>query len=325
MSEMLSRIDFAWPWVWILLPLPLIGYFLPPARPQVAQEVRVPFLPPLIAELELDNPPPARRLLQTLLFWCSWILLICALARPELLLPPQMKTQPMRNLVLILDVSGSMEKNDAGNGITRLQAVQQSVRNFVQQRKDDRIGLVIFASSAWPFAPISEDKSALLARLDQLSPGMVGQQTAIGDALGVAVKLLDSTLEQDASRMAILLTDGNDTASQLPPAMAAQLAAAHHVQVDTIAFGDLQASGDDKVDVALMRHIAQTTGGSAFQAANSGTALQSVWQAIDAQTPAQVKTLGSALRRPLFAWPLALAMLLMLSMSVLGHLRARAS
>lgn len=323
MSEWISRIDFAWPWVWLLLPIPLLGYFLPPAKPPVAQEVRVPFLPVLVEELQLETPAPDRNRSQSLLFWLSWLLMVCALARPEYLLPPQIQTKPMRNLVLILDVSGSMEKNDAGGGMTRLQAVQQSVRQFVQQRKKDRIGLVIFGSNAWPFAPISEDKEALLARLQQLSPGMVGQQTAIGDALGVAVKLLDSSLEQDASRMVIMLTDGNDTASQLPPAMAAQLAASHHVQVDTIAFGDPAADGEDKVDVALMQRLAHTTGGNAFQAATSGVALQSVWQTIDAQTPAQVKTLGFALRQPLFIWPLVMSMLLMLLMTFISQIRER--
>jgi len=325
MSELLTRFDFAWPWVWLLLPLPLLTRFLLPPRQPVSEEVRVPFLPELVRELRLENAPPASRWPQTLLFWLVWLLLLAALARPELLLPPQLQHKPMRNVVLVLDVSGSMAKNDAGAGTTRLQAVQRSVHNFVLQRTRDRIGLVIFASQAWPFAPISADKQALLARINQLAPGMVGQQTAIGDALGVAVKLLDSSLEQDASRMVILLTDGNDTASQLPPALAAQLAAEHQVQVDTIAFGDLNASGEDKVDSALMQDIARITGGSAFQAATSGSALQRVWQTIDAQTPAQVATLGLSFTRPLFAWPLGAALALLTAALLLARLRERAA
>ncbi|MDI6957544.1 MULTISPECIES: VWA domain-containing protein [unclassified Pantoea] len=312
MSELIAQLEFAWPWIGLLLPLPLVMRFLLPPAPEVAEQVRVPFLPTLIAELSLRRDPPALPIAQRGVFWLIWILLLTCLARPEWRLPPTLVTQPMRNLVLILDVSGSMEKNDAGPQLTRLQAVQQTVRTFVAQRKSDRIGLVIFASSAWPFAPLSEDKQALLTRIDQLTPGMVGQQTAIGDALGVAVKMLDSSEDSDAGRMAILLTDGNDTASQLSPELAAQLAASHHVQVDTIAFGDPQASGEDKVDNALLAKIAQLTGGRAWQASTQGDALKNVWRDIDAQTPAQVKTLGYSTRVPLFGWPLGMVIVLLL-------------
>lgn len=312
MSDFLSRIDFAWPWMGVLLFLPLITHYLLPAKQPVSEKVRVPFLPELAEALQLSAPAPQASWQHRLLFWTVWILMIAALARPEYLMPPKTVIKPMRNIVLILDVSGSMEKNDGQSGQTRLQAVQQTVRAFINQRKNDRIGLVIFASQAWPFAPISEDKQALQARIGQLAPGMIGQQTAVGDALGVAVKLLDHSLEADASKMAILLTDGNDTASQLQPALAAELAAAHHVMVHTIAFGDVNSSGEDKVDTALLDNIARITGGNAWRAATNRDALAQVWQQIDAQTPEQVKTLGLSWHRPLFIWPLAVALLVIL-------------
>lgn len=316
MSEFLSRIDFAWPWAGVLLVLPLITHYLLPAKRPVSEQVRVPFLPELAETLQLSAPAPQTSWRHRLLFWIVWILMIVALARPEYLMPPKTITKPMRNIVLVLDVSGSMDKNDGQDGQTRLQAVQQTVRTFISQRKNDRIGLVIFASQAWPFAPISEDKQALHARISQLAPGMIGQQTAVGDALGVAVKLLDHSLDADASKMAILLTDGNDTASQLAPDIAAQLAAAHHVMVHTIAFGDVNSSGEDKVDTALLDTIARITGGNAWRAATNRDALAQVWQQIDAQTPEQVKTLGLSWHRPLFVWPLAVALLLLLLFSI---------
>ena len=127
---------------------------------------------------------------------------------------------------------------------------------------------------------------------------MIGQQTAIGDALGVAVKVLDNGPDKQADKLAILLTDGNDTASQLSPELAAKLAADHHVRVHTIAFGDLSDTSKDKVDLPLLQRIAKTTGGQSWTAAHSGSALDSVWQQIDALTPAQVKSLGwSRIRR----------------------------
>lgn len=323
MSEFLSRLDFAWPWAWLLLALPLIGRFLLPQDQPVKQQVRVPFLPDLIEKLKLDTQPVRRSPFSTLLFWVIWGLLVCALARPEYLTPPQHIEKPMRDMVLILDVSGSMEKNDVEGGITRLDAVKASVNKFVDARKSDRIGMVIFANGAWPFAPISGDKLALHTRINQLSPGMIGQQTAIGDALGVAVKLLDHGQQPEGSKLAILLTDGNDTASALSPALAAQLAADHHVQVHTIAFGDPKSSDDDKVDLTLLQTIAHTTGGKAWQAANSGAALDSVWQEIDAMTPVQVKSIGWSWHLPLFAWPLAWALVLLLSLTAFRVIREK--
>ncbi|MFP2507221.1 vWA domain-containing protein [Buttiauxella gaviniae] len=323
MSEFLSRIDFAWPWAGLLIFLPLIGrYFLPQDR-EVKEHVRVPFLPELIDELKLNSQPVRSSKLSSLLFWLAWILLVAALSRPEYLTPPQHIQKPMRDVVLILDVSGSMAKNDIQGGVTRLQAVQDSVRKFVAARKSDRIGLVIFASSAWPFAPVSEDKQALQTRINQLAPGMIGQQTAIGDALGVGVKLLDSTANKDASKLAILLTDGNDTASQLAPPLAAQLAAAHHVQVHTIAFGDLNSTGDDKVDLPLMQEIARITGGKSWTAASSGASLDSVWKEIDAITPVQVKSIGWSWHIPLFQWPLMLALVLLILLAIGRFVRGK--
>lgn len=323
MSEFLSRIDFAWPWAGLLIFLPLMGrYFLSQER-EVKEQVRVPFLPELIDELKLNSQPVRPSTFSNLMFWLIWLLLVVALARPEYLTPPQQIQKPMRDVVLILDVSGSMAKNDVQGGITRLQAVQDSVRKFVAARKTDRIGLVIFASQAWPFAPVSEDKQALQTRINQLAPGMIGQQTAIGDALGVGVKLLDSTANKDASKLAILLTDGNDTASQLPPPLAAQLAATHHVQVHTIAFGDLSSTGDDKVDLPLMQNIAQMTGGKSWTAANTGAALDSVWKEIDAITPAQVKSIGWSWHLPLFQWPLLLALGLLIVLAIGRFIREK--
>jgi Ca-activated chloride channel family protein len=323
MSEFLSRIDFAWPWAGLLIFLPLIGrYFLPQDR-EVKEHVRVPFLPELIDELKLNSQPVRSSKLSSLLFWLAWILLVAALSRPEYLTPPQHIQKPMRDVALILDVSGSMAKNDIQGGVTRLQAVQDSVRKFVAARKSDRIGLVIFASSAWPFAPVSEDKQALQTRINQLAPGMIGQQTAIGDALGVGVKLLDSTANKDASKLAILLTDGNDTASQLAPPLAAQLAATHHVQVHTIAFGDLNSTGDDKVDLPLMQEIARITGGKSWTAASSGASLDSVWKEIDAITPVQVKSIGWSWHIPLFQWPLMLALVLLILLAIGRFVRGK--
>ena len=323
MSEWLTRIDFAWPWAGLLLLLPLVTRYLPQPGKTAPEQVRVPFLPSLIDALKLDARPERGSRRGALLFWLIWSLLICALARPEYLTPPQYITRPMRDIVLIIDVSGSMGKTDVEGGITRQQAVQDSLRKFVASRRSDRIGMVIFATKAWPFAPISEDKQALQTRINQLAPGMIGQQTAIGDALGVAVRVLDAGPDSRADKLAILLTDGNDTASQLPPMLAAKLAAEHHVQVHTIAFGDPNSRDNDKVDLALLQRIAKTTGGHAWTAARSGSALDEVWQKIDAITPVQVKSLGWSWHKALYPWPLSTALLLLLTLAVGRYVREK--
>lgn len=323
MSEILMRIDFAWPWAWLLIFLPLAGRFLFFQDKTAKEYVRVPFLPNLIDTLKLDMMPVRDSKFRQIMFWLLWGLLVCALARPQYLSSPQFIHKPLRDIVLILDVSGSMDKNDVQGGITRLQAVQSSVRKFIAARQSDRIGLVIFSSNAWPFAPVSEDRQALNMRIDQLAPGMIGQQTAIGDALGVAVKLLDSGAEDDTHKLAILLTDGNDTASKLAPALAAQLARTHNVQVHTIAFGDPNSSGEDRVDLSLLQDIARITGGHSWTATTSGAALDSVWKEIDAITPVQVKSIGWSWHVPLFAWPLGLAMGLLILLPLSRYVRER--
>lgn len=317
MFELLSGIDFAWSQAWLLLPWPLLRRYILPENKKPDELVRVPFLPYLIDEIRLDSHPARDGRIRSTIFWLVWGLLVCALAQPEYLTPPQHTRKSMRDIVLIIDVSGSMDKVDIPGGVTRLQAVQNAVHKFVGARTSDRIGMVIFASKAWPFAPVSEDQQALNIRINQLTPGMIGQQTAIGDALGVAIKLLDSSQNKDASKLAILLTDGNDTASQLSPLLAAKLAASHQVQIHTIAFGDPHGTGDNRVDLPLLQAIAGTTGGKFWAATNSGAVLDSVLKEIDAITPVLVKNIGWSWHMPLFSWPLGLAMVLLLSIALL--------
>ncbi|NUU69057.1 VWA domain-containing protein [Enterobacteriaceae bacterium BIT-l23] len=315
-SDWLTHLTFAWPLAWGLLALPLVWRFLPSRRPQNDQSVRMPHLPMLQDRLALDAHSETQDRTSQLLFWVVWTLLVCALARPEYIEPPEYITQPMRDVVLILDVSGSMAQRDVTDArhqlISRLQAVQSSSAAFIHQRRHDRLGLVIFSARAWPWAPLSEDRQALLARLNTLKPGMAGQQTAIGDAIGVTTRLLSQADNASHQKMAILLTDGRDSASQIPPDMAVTLAARHGIQIHTIAFGDLNQSGDDRPDSALLKRIAQATGGQFHAAAASGPALEAVWRDIDRATPTLVRKQGWSWHRPLFHWPMAAGLLVLL-------------
>lgn len=158
------------------------------------------------------------------------------MARPEWLTPPQHIEKPMRNIMLILDVSGSMAKNDVAGGSTRLEAVQASVKKFVAARPSDRIGLVIFANGAGPFAPISEDKQALETRINQLSPGMVGRRPRLATRWESRSNCSIPRKTPTPVSWRLFSPTAMISASQLTPRLAAKLAAAHHVQVHTIAF-----------------------------------------------------------------------------------------
>lgn len=326
--EQLSRLGLHWPWICVLLPLPLALHWLPSKPSPMEQAVRVPNLPQLLPTAQAGQPAKeegGRGLrLAGLLGWC---LLVLAAARPYLLMPAEDQLVSVRNLVLVLDVSGSMATEDMhdvhGNSITRLQAMQTAVRGFIEARNDDAIGLIVFGSQAYPFAPLSRQHQVLLERLSEVEPAMAGPQTSIGDALGATLKMLDSAdsdeaAGQDKERMVVLLTDGKDTSSTLPPEVALRLAREAHVQVHTIAMGeDRQAT----MDLALLQKMAASTGGTFHRATGDLESLRSIYAEIDRLAPRQVKLLGWSYHHPLYSYPLLAALLLFAL--ILYPLRAR--
>ncbi|MCY1239602.1 VWFA-related Acidobacterial domain protein [compost metagenome] len=228
--------------------------------------------------------------------------------------------------MLAIDISQSMEITDFtdanGQKINRLAAVKEVVHGFIDKRKEDRIGLIVFGTGAYPQAPLTLDHASLSLLLDDTGIGMAGPNTAIGDAIGLSLKLLDQAHEQE--KVLILLTDGNDTGSAIVPDHAAQMARDQGIVVHTIGIGDPGASGDDKVDLQALRDIARTTGGRFFQAGDSG-ALQEVYATLDRITPHKVKTFSHQPKRDLFWVPLGAALLLQLACQALAALAAQLS
>jgi Ca-activated chloride channel family protein len=208
-----------------------------------------------------------------------------------------------------------------GQKINRLTAVKQVVHDFIDKRKDDRLGLIVFGSGAYPQAPLTLDHASLSLLLDDTGIGMAGPNTAIGDAIGLSLKLLDQAHEQE--KVLILLTDGNDTSSAITPEHAASMAAAKGVKIHTIGIGDPTAEGEAQVNLQGLQTIAATTGGTFFRAEDR-TALNQVYRTLDQLTPHQVRTLSHQPKRDLFAWPLgaAIALLALFHGSALlrGHL-----
>ncbi|CAD5109386.1 VWA domain-containing protein [Zestomonas carbonaria] len=306
------QIDY--PWLLLMLPLPWLGYRYLGEYREPRDALRVPFFAAVsraIGQTPGRSGPRGSRG-QLLLNLSLWILLVVACARPVLLEKPIERQQPVRDLLLALDISQSMETTDytdaSGRRIDRLSAVKGVVRDFIARRPDDRLGLIVFGTGAYPQAPPTRDHASLNLLLEEIGIGMAGPNTAIGDAIGLAVKLLEGAREKD--RLLILLTDGNDTGSAIPPTRAARLAADAGILVHTIAIGDANASGDAKVDLQELRDIARATGGRFFQAADRD-ALEQAYATLDSLTPHQVKTLGHQPKRDLFWIPLGLGLILL--------------
>ncbi|XBG32326.1 VWA domain-containing protein [Pseudomonas sp. 13.2] len=321
--------QFDYLWVFLLLPLPWVVYrFMRPYH-EARSALRVPFffaMSRAVNQLPGTSPPSGGRW-QVLVNLLVWGLLVAACARPVLVEKAIEREQPIRDMLLAIDISQSMQAKDFtdanGRQVDRLSAVKGVVRDFIAQRKQDRIGLIVFGTGAYPQAPLTLDHASLSLLLDEVGVGMAGPNTAIGDAIGLAIKLLDQANEQE--KVMVLLSDGNDTGSAITPEHAAALASDRNIVVHTIGIGDPQASGEDKVDLQALEGIARTTGGRFFRADDRG-ALAQVYATLDRITPHRVKTFSHQPKRDLFWWPLGALLLLALGHSLAamaGPLRAR--
>ncbi|MFJ2529772.1 vWA domain-containing protein [Pseudomonas helmanticensis] len=303
-----------YPWLLLLLPLPWLAYRYLPAYNEARSAVRVPFFAAMSRAVgEAPGIVGNRRNhWQLLLNILVWALIVLAVARPVFVEKPIEKQQPVRDLMLAIDLSQSMETEDFTNAngekINRLAAVKEVVQGFIDKRKDDRLGLIVFGTGAYPQAPLTLDHASLSLLLADTGIGMAGPNTAIGDAIGLSLKLLDKAHEQE--KVLILLTDGNDTSSAITPDHAAEMAANKGVIIHTIGIGDPGASGEAKVNLSALEQIAKTTGGQFFRAEDRN-ALDQVYATLDRLTPHQAKTLSHQPQRELFYWPLGAAVTLL--------------
>ncbi|RLU05189.1 hypothetical protein CS078_06450 [Pseudomonas prosekii] len=310
-----------YPWLLLLLALPWFGYRYLPAYREARSAVRVPFFAAMSRAVGQAPSAPGSRnnRWQLLLNLLVWTLLLIAVARPVYVEKPIERQQPVRDLMLAIDLSQSMETTDFtdanGQKINRLAAVKEVLHGFIDKRKEDRLGLIVFGSGAYAQAPLTLDHASLALLLDDTGIGMAGPNTAIGDAIGLSLKLLDQAHEQQ--KVLILLTDGNDTSSAITPDHAARMAAAKGVVIHTIGIGDPSADGEAKVNLPGLQQIAAATGGQFFRAEDR-SALDQVYSTLDKLTPHQVKTLSHQPKRDFFWLPLGAA----LGLLTLYHLGA---
>lgn len=320
-------IEFEWPWAFAVLPLPwLVRVALPAVKTEYSAALKTPFYHDF--EHFLYAPRSARghtgMFLSALLVW---ILLVSACSRPVWYGDPVSHSVSGRDLLMAVDLSGSMEVEDfviQNRAVKRLTATKQVASRFIQRRSGDRIGLILFGEQAYLQAPLTFDRETVLTFLDEAAIGLAGENTAIGDAIGLAVKRLrDNDAEK---KILILLTDGANTAGAVSPLQAAELAAAEGLKIYTVGigademivrdfFGARRVNPSADLDEATLTAIAQKTGGRYFRARDTEE-LESIYTLLDELEPTITDDQVYRPRVALFYRPLGAALLLVMLMAL---------
>ena len=327
-------IHFVWPWAFILGPLPWLIYkFSPPALAAEEAALWVPSLSPFSGVQHQRSRRKGRWQLPLALF--CWLLLVGATARPQWLGEPIELPVSGRDLLLAVDLSGSMQTTDFylhGETVDRLTALKAVAGQFIQQRVGDRLGLILFGDQPYVQVPLTFDRWTVKQLLDESAIGLAGKKTSIGDAIGLAVKRLK--VGGGKEQVLILLTDGANTAGQLTPLKAAELAAAEGLKIYTIGIGaetmkvkgfffsqTVNPSAD--LDEKTLSAIAQKTGGRYFRARDTDQ-LAEIYTELDRLEPVER---DHNIYRPiseLYPWPLGMALLGSLVLLLLPQLLQRA-
>lgn len=302
--------SFAWPWCFLLLPLPWLLW-----RKGVSYSgfaLRLPIDNPCFAKVSAATH--RRKSFSMLL----WLFLVLALARPQLVEQAPPEKYSGRNLMLAVDLSASMATTDLSlndQPITRLSAAKGLSGNFLQQRSGDRIGLVIFGQQAFLHTPLTYDLQAVIDALAGVDIGLAGNETALGDAIALAVKHLKALPED--KRVLVLLTDGANTAGTLVPLRAAWLAERERVCIHVLGIGGLsedisQGSGAaNTLDESTLTKLANQTGGHYLRATN-GEQIKQFFSQLDKIEPVIAKAEPRLLMREYYAWPLSVVFIMLL-------------
>ena len=319
--------NFVFPMMFVLLPLPfLMRLILPRVNDENDDALKVPFF----SELENLNASGGRLVLaglktRRILGALVWVLLVTAAAGPQWTGMPAKIPSEGRNLMLVLDISGSMEEADfalQNRAVRRWDAVQAVADDFVKKREGDRVGVVLFGERAYLYAPLTFDLKTVSDLLKEADVGMAGSQTAIGDALGIALKTMIDVPAK--SKVVVLLSDGVANAGRMKPLEAAELAEKMNVKVYTVGagadaipmgglFGMMPFARGDEIDEKTLKEIAQRTGGKYFRAKNTHELLE-IYKEIDALEPVKNDDVFIRPVKALFYYPLGVAF----ALSVLG-------
>lgn len=318
--------EFDWPWFFLALPLPFVLRKVLSALPQQQVPLVLPNLPYIDTQTTAQSHSPwlAR------IFIVIWILTVIALARPQWIGEPQSIPQKGREMMLAVDLSGSMQIEDmkiGNNMVDRLTLVKTVVADFIKQRKGDRVGLIFFADHAYLQAPLTFDLTTVSEFMQQAVLGLVGDNTAIGEGIGLALKRFDEA--DNPQKVLILLTDGQNTAGVVQPLEAAKFAAQQGVTVYTVGvgadayyqrsiFGRQKVNPSRDLDEKTLQNIATQTGGKYFRARDAQE-LSQIYQELDKLEPIDKEQQQFRPKKDLFHWPLGIALILSILACYLRH------
>lgn len=280
-------VSFLWPFALLLLPLPWLGRRTRDDTSLKAQAIRIP--PTLAASLNpVHQQAAGRTRRERLLLALAWIGLVLAIAQPQWTLGEPITRATGRSLMLVMDLSGSMERRDFeldGQIDNRLNVVKRVVSDFIRSRQGDRLGLILFGDEAFVANPLSFDLTAAAYALEESTIGMAGRTTALGDALGLALLKLQADAAQD--KAIVLLTDGRNNAGNADPTGAAGIAAQWGIRIHTVALGSDQLIGSiqgqnasAELDTDTLKAVALLSGGRYFRV-HTTAELQNVYTTLD--------------------------------------------
>ncbi|MDD1615168.1 MAG: uncharacterized protein CG439_246 [Methylococcaceae bacterium NSP1-2] len=311
-------IHFEWLWALVALPLPLLTRWLLPVHNPIEQAaLNVPFLEELV-EVQTQTVFKAKSTSLGLAA-IAWVLLVIACARPQWLGEPIEQAMSGRDLMMAVDLSRSMEAQDFvlnKRPVDRLTAIKAIASDFINRRVGDRLGLILFGTQAYLQTPLTFDRKTVQTLLDEAVIGLAGDNTAIGDAIGLAVKRLKN--QPANSHVLILLTDGANTAGEVTPLKAAELAATNGLKIYTIGvgademsvpslFGNRTVNPSLDLDEKTLIKIAESTGGYYYRARNTEE-LNNIYMRLDELEPIEKDKQYFRPRTELYMYPLALAL-----------------
>ena len=323
--------SLAWWWILFALPIPwLVRHFsnTEPTLKDAALKVPVPEEFAGLTGVSVQKTVPSIKLL---VLWCIWILIVFAAARPQYLGEPTFLPVTGRDLLLAVDLSGSMEEQDFqlnGEWVDRLTATKSVAKEFIGRRVGDRIGLILFGRETYLQTPLTFDRETVQIFLDEAVIGLAGKETAIGDAIGLSIKTLADAEVEESRRVLILLTDGANTAGAVDPLKAADLARDRGMVIYAIGigadalmvrslFGVRQINPSADLDEQTLTTIAEGTGGIYFRARDTDE-LQNIYTILDELEPVADEEQGFRPIEEYFYWPLSLALALSISWAMTG-------
>jgi len=313
-------IHFDFIWALIALPLPLLIYWLPAKKQVQAAPLR---MPTVIKGVKTQEFAPEKKKTSLLILSIIWSLVVLACTQPQWLGEAVNVPTEGREMMIAVDLSGSMQVEDMnlnGRTVNRLDMLKVLLGEFIERRNGDRLGLILFGDDAYMQTPMTFDRKTVQQMLDEAVLGLVGKQTAIGDAIALAVKRFDE--KKESNRVLLLLTDGQNTAGKITPEQALELAVAKDITIYSIGigadvmiqnslFGARRVNPSSDLDEESLQRLADETGGRYYRARASED-MSKIYQLLDELEPVEQDQQQMRPLSALFYWPLGLALLISL-------------